>query len=140
MQEKEDGEQCPLVGPWLGQDGPNGEFMALYGGFAEEKGKLCWDFGGLGGVPELVRVADWQTDEYWGERVLVVSQMFPRGLRGLAWQRRQSQLRLAGVGDCSQLSDAQAMELALKAQAMSEAQEISEHAQGCAGRKKPAGL
>lgn len=64
--------------------------------FDKIKWKLCWDeMRPLEeGSPCLVRIVDWMRDEWWGERVLGVSCLHPRSGRGLAWERRESELRI----------------------------------------------
>lgn len=56
--------------------------------FSKEWGLVCLDIK----RSSVVRVVDYQRDEYWGERVLVVALVWPMPGRGLRWEAKQSEL------------------------------------------------
>lgn len=80
-----------LAGPlgWTPSGNPYG-FEMRHGRYGLEAGLTCWDMG----ARQMVHIRDWARDEYWGERVLVVSRWGPRGAVGASgqWTSRQSGL------------------------------------------------
>lgn len=80
-----------FAGPlgWTPSDNAYG-FEMRHGRYGLEAGLACWDLG----AKQLVRIRDWARDEYWGERVLVVSAWGPRRAAAAAgqWTSRQSDL------------------------------------------------
>lgn len=65
-------------------------FEMRHGRYRLEAGLACWDLS----AKQMVHIRDWARDEYWGERVFVVSRWGPRGAAGAQgqWNSRQSDL------------------------------------------------